>query len=153
MNVLQCWSHYVSINSSVSSTKSIKSGVIQGSVIGLFLFSLFTEDLCQVVLWSKQNGLPLNIVKCQVLHYNRRITQNPCHEYYIKGEKLNSVTECINLGIACTTECRFRQHISNIWANASRRIGLVLRVFQCRQPEFMLQLFKSYVHPILEYGV
>ena len=26
-------------------------------------------------------------------------------------------------------------------------------MFQCRQPEFMLQLFKSYVRPILEYGV
>ena len=86
-------------------------------------------------------------------HYNGRITQNPCHEYYIKGTKLNSVTECIDLGIGCKTDCHFCRHISNICAKASRRIELTLRVFQCRQPEFMQQLFKSYVHPILEYGV
>ena len=73
-----------------------------------------------IVLWSEQNGLPLNIAECQIIHYNGRITQNPCHEYYIKGTKLNSVTECINLGIARTTDCRFRQHISNICAKASR---------------------------------
>ena len=122
------------INSSVSSTKSVKSGVILGSVIGPFLFSLFinifpnvlsyckfilfaddsklisyvvndsyqriTDDLCQVVLWSEQNGLPPNIAKCQGIHFNGRITQNPCHEYYIKGTKLNSITKCFDLGIA-----------------------------------------------------
>ena len=97
--------------------------------------------------------MPLNIAKCQVIRYNERITQNPCHEYYIKGTKLNSVTECIDFGIARTTDCSFRQHISTICVKASRRIGLALRVFQCRHPEFMLQLFKSYARPILEYGV
>ena len=70
----------------------------------------------------------------------------------LKGTKLNCVSECIDRGIARTTDCRFRQHISNICAKASRRIGLALRVFQCRQPEFMLQLFKSYDRYILEYG-
>ena len=41
VNFLQCRSQYVSIDSSVSSTKSVKSGVIQGSVIGPFLFFLY----------------------------------------------------------------------------------------------------------------
>ena len=84
------------------------------------------------------HGLPLNIAKCPVIHYNGRITQNTCHEYYMKETKLNSVTECIDLDIARTTYCRFRRHISNICAKASSRIGFALRVFQCRQPEFML---------------
>ena len=66
---------------------------------------------------------------------------------------MNSVTECIDLAIARTTDCRFRQHITNICAKASRRIGLVLRVFQCKQPKLIMQLFKFYVRPILEYGV
>ena len=107
----------------------------------------------QVVLWSEQNGFPLNIAKYQVIHYNECITQNPCHENCIKGSKLNSVTECVDLGIARTTDCHFRRHISNICAKALRRIGFALRMFQCMQPEFMLQLFKSYICPILEYDV
>ena len=92
-------------------------------------YQRITEDLCLVVLWSKQNGLPLNIANCQVIHYNGRITQNPYHEYYLKKTKLNnSVTECIDLGIARTTDCHFRQHISDICAKASRRIRLALSI-------------------------
>ena len=53
VNFLQCRSQYVSINYSVSSTKSIKSGVIQGSVIGPFLFSLFINTLPTVLSYSK----------------------------------------------------------------------------------------------------
>ena len=165
----------MSINFSVSSTKSVKSGVIQGSVIDPFLFSLcvdtltnvlcyckfllfaddsklidylvnygyqrFTEDLCQVVLWSEQNRLPLNIAKCQVIHYNGRITQNPCHNYYIKGTKLNSVTECIDLGIARTTDCRF---VSTTLIFVQRLIaGLGHLSYTDRLPRLSLPSLKS----------
>ena len=53
MNFLQYRSLYVSINSSVSSTKSVKSGVIQGSVIGPFLYSLFSNTLPNVLSYCK----------------------------------------------------------------------------------------------------
>ena len=42
--------------------------------------------------------------------------------------------------------------IATICAKASRRIGLALRLFQCREPDFMLRLFTTYIRPLIEYA-
>ena len=80
VNFLLCRSQYVSINSSVSSTKSVKPGVIQGSVIGPFLFSLFINTLpnvlsyCKFLLFADDSKLIGHVVNDGY----QRITEDQC---------------------------------------------------------------------------
>ena len=177
---------FVSVNSSKSTYKCVTSGVIQGSVLGQFLFSLFinslplvvsyckfllfaddrkimgyvvegsheriVHDLNEVVAWSKRNCLPLNGDKCLVMHYNGRLRLNPCNNYMINGVLLSSFHVCSDLGVTCTDNGHYSEHIATICAKASRRIGLALCLFQCREPDFMLRLFTTYIRPLIEYA-
>ena len=116
-------------------------------------YQRIAHDLQEVVAWSERHCLPLNIDKCVVIHYDGRSTRNPCHDYYIKGVKLASTNACADLGITRTSDGRYRQHIASVCSKASRWVGLALRVFQCRESDFMLRLFTSYIRPLLEYAV
>ena len=177
---------YVFVNGACSTLASVKSGVVQGSVVGPFLFTLFINSLClcvknsefllfaddskllrrvdvnghvvlsndlfNIATWSKSHGLPLNVLKCCVLHYDGRHSPNPHTSYFIDSVKVASVNSCTDLGVLRQSNGQFKQHIANVSASAARRVGLSLRAFTCRDAVFMRRLFVSYIRPKLEYA-
>ena len=57
-----------------------------------------------------------------------------------------------DLGITISSDGTFNSHISNIISKLNQRIGLILRTFNNRSPEFMKFCWKVYLQPILDYG-
>ena len=86
------------------------------------------------------------------MHYNGRLRPNPCNNYMINGVLLSSSHVCSDLGVTRADNGHYSEHIATICAKASRRIGLALRLFQCREPDFMLRLFTTYIRPLIEYA-
>ena len=106
--------------------------------------------MLRIVAWSNAYGIPLSVPKCFVLHYNGKHAVNRGANYFVEGVHIASQCECADLGVTRQTNRLFKQHIANT-AEAARCVGLSLRSFVCRDKEFMLRLFTSYIRPILEY--
>ena len=113
---------------------------------------LLNADLQRIVALSNACGMPLSVPKCCVLHYNGRYAVNRGANYLVEGIQIASQCECADLGVTRQTDGLFKQHIANTAAKAARHVDLSLRSFVCRNKEFMLRLFTSYIRPILEYA-
>ena len=93
-------------------------------------------------------GLKINFDTCKVLHFGRHNFNFECKfEGHIV---LQSNFEKI-LGIYVDTNLSFFEHINDCVKRASKMSNLILlNFYQCNN-SVLLQLFKFYVRPILEY--
>ena len=104
--------HIVKYQNNLSETLSVSNGLPQGSILGPLLFNVYLNDLLlkplnntlyayaddlkllgspgpllqtdlhEITVWSKTNFLPINTVKCELIHFGR---QNPKISYEIDG--------------------------------------------------------------------
>ena len=98
--------------------------------------------------WADKWLLKLNPQKCFVLHFGRN---NALHDYSIYGVSLLGKNEAKDLGVIVDTELRFTSQVDHILKNGNRALGMILRTFSIRDPKHLVNLYKAYVLPILEY--
>ena len=110
--------------------------------------SLIQNDIENLLKWSKDWQLPLNLDKCKGIHYGNK---NPNHKYTIGGQPLNIDTEEKDVGVIFDPLLKFRQHISKMVSKANQRVGLIKRSFSRLNINSFKILYKSLVRPILEY--
>ena len=65
------------------------------------------EDLEILHHWSEKWQLPFNTGKCKVLHLGHN---NPCYQYRMNGQKLQTVEEEKDLGVVIDNELKFHKH-------------------------------------------
>ena len=107
---------------------------------------------CIAQRWSKPWLLNFNISKCHLLHLG------PTHcygGYYINGSVIAPTESVKDLGIIIDPSLKF--HIaytpcSTVTARANRMLALINKSFEYLSTNMLLQLYKSFVRPILEYG-
>jgi hypothetical protein len=107
------------------------------------------DNLNRVYSWSILMGMPLSLDKCCVVHCG---LDNP-HATYRCGPQSLSVSDCvIDLGVKRCPDGSFSEHILSLGQKSRRLVGLCLKSFHCRDPSFMMRVYKSYVLPVLTYA-
>ena len=64
---------------------------------------------------------------------------------------LNNVNKCRDLGVLIDEKLTFRAHVIDLVARAKQRMSLILRSFVSRDPQLLMQSFKSFILPIVDY--
>ena len=115
------------------------------------------EDLDRLCEWSDNWLLRFHPEKCCVI----RLGNNPVdHTYSMKTtingqEKRHNLTESEaekDLGVFVDKKLNFKKHIAQATAKANRTLGIVRRSFDHLSDETFVQLYKSLVRPMVEYG-
>ena len=106
-------------------------------------------DLNNIHLLSIINLLSLSVPKCQSLQLGKN---NVNYSYTIGGVAISVASECVDLGLRCTSDFKYDVHIRSIVAKASHSASMLLRALSMRNELFMKKLFMAYIRPMLEYA-
>jgi len=109
--------------------------------VTLFLSSIFEW------LRLRDNQLAVAIEKCAVLHLG---VTNPKREYEIGGSIIPQVESIRDIGIEVDQTMKFSTHCKTIAQRANRLSNLFFLTFRCRDKEFMLNFYATYIRPLLE---
>jgi hypothetical protein len=116
---------------------------------------ILQEDLDNIMKWSNEWLIKLNIDKCKIMHFG---TSNHRYTYVLTEDQETfnhlSVTECEkDLGIMIRSDLKWKEQINYACSKANRAIGMLKRTFTYLNEQMVKQLFKTFVRPHLEYAV
>ena len=108
------------------------------------------RDLTSVDLWCQEWQMQINGSKCSLLQIGWNM--NPATQYTLGGHV--TPNECVvkDLGVLVSGRLKFSEHCALVSTKASQCVGLICRAFSSRDLRFMVEMFKTYVRPILEYN-
>jgi len=92
--------------------------------------------------------MQFNVDKCKVMHIGKK---NPLYTYKMNGSKLEEVTTEKDLGVYISNDAKPSVHCQQIYLKANRMLGFVKRNIISRHPSILLNMYKSFVRPHLEY--
>jgi ribonucleases P/MRP protein subunit RPP40 len=83
----------------------------------------------QLVKWSFDWQLPINIEKCSVISMNRSDTPttHTARDYYLDGSPLAKSISVIDLGIDIYSDLSLQSHMGSTVSKARQRVGIVSR--------------------------
>jgi Reverse transcriptase (RNA-dependent DNA polymerase) len=106
--------------------------------------------LNSLVNWSETWGMRFDVKKCKVMHLGRR---NAKHDYVMAGAVLEKTREEKDLGVLISDNLKPADQCAQIAKTAQIVLGQISRAFQYRDKKVLVQLYKQYVRPHLEFAV
>ena len=111
-------------------------------------------DIDSLVHWINQKCLSLQPSKCSSMLVTRKKTCSlPPPILYILEAPLQQMTSVRYLGIQINSDLSWSPHVTNLCAKTRRLVGLLYRRFyKHASTTTLLQLYKSFIRPHLEFG-
>ena len=115
--------------------------------------SSLNRDLERINQWCSRWGMKLNSSKTKTLLVSRSRTIEPPHPPLCVGNALLAESEFLTiLGVTYDPHLTFEKHLSNVSANAARKLGIVRKASYIYSDERInATCFRSFVLPLLEY--
>jgi len=112
-------------------------------------FQLLQHDIDNLVEWSRLWQLKFNIGKCNLLHLGQ---PHEYGEYLIDGTIISPNNVVKDLGILIDHKLKFHNHTSTITKKANSILAFIYKTFQYIDCNTFINLYKAFVHPVMEYG-
>lgn len=111
-------------------------------------------DIDEIYSWSKQNCLPFNISKCNVMTYSYKKAENIIDFDYKMDTLYLKRTDLIkDLGVTMDIRLKFDIHIEKIKKECYKKVGYIIR--NCKEFKNMytfINLFNTLIRPRTEYA-
>ena len=100
--------------------------------------------------WCKDWGMSFNTEKCCIMQFGH----NNLHTTYtLDGQQLKNVSTQKDLGVIITNNKSPSDQCAQAAKKGNQVLGRIRRSFSCYTKEVMLQIYKVFVRPHLEYAV
>ena len=110
------------------------------------------HDIDVLEQWSETWLLSFNVTKCKILHIGNPAA-NRNHKYTLHGVALELLEDICDLGICMDSKLKFHTHTDLTTNKANRILGLISKVFECKDSDIMLKLYKSHcLSIIMQFG-
>ena len=107
------------------------------------------DDLNNLVEWSRIWMMSFNTDKCHVMHFTDR---NPLFIYTMGGRLLQISKTEKDLGVLISNNLKSDEHIDYCVKKAYKVLGMIKRTFVHVDKDIFLNVYKTFIRPILEYG-
>ena len=109
------------------------------------------SDLNLVAQWFRSNNMTLNVGKCAVVKYTRKMNYF-VDDYYIDNIQIERKNNVKDLGVHFQTNFRFNTHYCDITNRAYRMLGFVIRNSKNFRIDTIIRLYNALVRPHVEYA-
>ena len=116
---------------------------------------ILQKDIDSLVEVGNSWGLKLNHSKCAVMRFCSRSSNLPhsgVSPYKVSGNPIQFVDVHKDLGILIDRNMKFHVHIKYRVAVAGALTSNIMNFTLCRKPEFLLNIYKAHVRPLLDYA-
>ena len=107
------------------------------------------NDLNRIEGYLNDWQLTINVGKCVLLHLGYG---NLRKDYIVNGEILPKKSICKDLGITISDDFKVLKHCSQICRSSYYKLKQFKLAFSCKDRNFQMDIYKTYVRPLLEYN-
>ena len=112
-------------------------------------FNQLQEDIDSLVTWANKWQLRFNVSKCHLLHLGKLHYYGT---YNIQGNLIPPSESVKDLGVIIDDKLKFHDHVASVTAKANRTLAVIHKSFHFTSGNMYINLYKSLVRPIIEYG-
>lgn len=111
--------------------------------------NILEKALLSLEEWANTWKLQIAPKKCFALYLGK----NNNHIYFLNNSEIPSTETVKDLGVTVDNKLCFSKHIGNITKIAYLKLNQILRILKTRNLKILIQAYKTYVRPQLEYAV
>ena len=90
-----------------------------------------------------------NVSKCHLLHLGK---PHQYGQYNIQGNLISPSDSVKDFGVLIDDKLKFHAHTASVTAKANRILAIIHKSFHFTDNNMLINLYKSLVRPIIEYG-